>query len=223
MFNVSNFFNRGPERIKSAFRREGFNLFAVISSGLKIRIRRFYYKKMYGWDVRSILGPAYIRGKSHIKIGKNFSCRSNLWLEAVTAFNHQNFSPEIRIGNNVGGSDFLHIAATNSIHIGDNVLIGSKVLITDHLHGDYRSLEPSSPDSSPHDRLLTSDMAVVIEDNVLIGDNVCILPGVTIGHGAVIGANSVVTSDIPAWTIAAGVPAKVLKKYDSFEKKWLSA
>ncbi|MBB5608601.1 MULTISPECIES: DapH/DapD/GlmU-related protein [unclassified Janthinobacterium] len=216
------FFNRSKDRINSAFCREGFNLFAVVYSGLKIKIRRFYYKKLFGWDVRSILGPAYIRGKSHITIGQNFSCRTNLWLEAVTTFNQQNFSPRINIGNNVGASDFLHIAATNSIRIGNNVLIGSKVLITDHLHGDYRGLHPSSPEISPHDRPLSSDLAVTIEDNVLIGDNVSVLPGVNIGFGAVIGANSVVTSDIPAWTIAAGVPAKVLKKFDSIEKKWMT-
>lgn len=203
-------------------RREGFNLFAVLSFALKIRIRRFYYKKFLGWDVRSILGPAYIRGKSHIEIGQNFSCRTNLWLEAVTTFNEQTFSPEICIGNNVGCSDFLHIAATNSIRIGNNVLIGSKVLITDHLHGDYKGAMPSSPETSPHDRLLTSDKAVIIEDNVLIGDNVCVLPGVVIGEGAVIGANSVVTSSIPAWSIAAGVPAKVVKKFDALEKKWMA-
>jgi lipopolysaccharide O-acetyltransferase len=205
-----------------AFRREGFNLFTVISCSLKIRIRRFYYKKLFGWDVRSILGPAYIRGKSHIMIGKNFSCRTNLWLEAVTAFNEQAFSPRIEIGNNVGASDFLHIAATNSIRIGNNVLIGSKVLITDHLHGDYRDSSPSSPKTSPHDRHLSNNLTVIIEDNVLIGDNVCVLPGVTIGYGSVIGANSVVTSNIPAWSIAAGVPAKVLKKFDSIENKWIA-
>ena len=222
MLNVKIFPDRSSVRIGLAFRREGFNLFSVISSALKIRIRRCYYKRLFGWDVRSILGPAYIRGKSHITIGKNFSCRTNLWLEAVTRFNAQTFSPRIDIGNNVGASDFLHIAATNFIRIGNNVLIGSKVLITDHLHGDYRGAFPSSPEVSPHDRLLSSKLTVTIEDNVLIGDNVCILPGVTIGYGTVIGANSVVTCDIPAWTIAAGVPAKVLKKFDAIEKKWMS-
>lgn len=206
--------------VNSTFHKEGFNLFSVISSAVKIKIRRFYYKKLLGWDVRTILGPAYIRGKSHIAIGKNFNCRSNLWLEAVTKFNQQTFSPQIKIGSNFSCSDFLHIAATNYVYIGDDVLIGSKVLITDHLHGHYRGLLPSSPEVSPHDRPLTSDMTVIIEDKVLIGDNVCILPGVVIGKGSVIGANSVVTSDIPAGTIAAGVPAKVLKKFDSLERVW---
>lgn len=52
---------------------------------------------------------------------------------------------------------------------------------------------------------------MVIGNNVWIGRNVCIMPGVTIGDGAVIGANAVVTHDIPAYSVAAGVPAKVIK------------
>ena len=52
---------------------------------------------------------------------------------------------------------------------------------------------------------------MVIGNNVWIGRNVCIMPGVTIGDGAVIGANAVVTHDIPAYSVAVGVPAKVIK------------
>lgn len=203
-------------------RRENFNFFPLFFLLIKIKIRRVYYKFLLGWDVRTILGPAYIRGASNIKVGCNFNCRSNLWIEAVTEFGNQKFTPKIIIGNNFGASDFLHIAATNLVKIGDNVLIGSKVLITDHLHGNYHDNFSSSPDESPHDRNLSTTYTVIIEDNVLIGDNVSILPGVRIGFGSVIGANSVVTSDIPAKTIAVGVPARIVKKYCDTQKKWIS-
>ena len=53
---------------------------------------------------------------------------------------------------------------------------------------------------------------VTIGDNVWIGGNVVICPGVTIGDNAVIGAGSVVTKDIPAWSVAAGNPCKVIRK-----------
>ena len=55
-------------------------------------------------------------------------------------------------------------------------------------------------------------LPVVIEDNADIGTSATILPGVTIGNGAIIGAGAVVNKDIPAMTIAAGVPARVIRK-----------
>jgi acetyltransferase-like isoleucine patch superfamily enzyme len=57
---------------------------------------------------------------------------------------------------------------------------------------------------------------------VWIGENVCVLPGVTIGDGAIINANAVVTKDVPAGTIVAGVPARVIKQWDDDDKKWLA-
>lgn len=209
------------QKIINIAKREGLNIFSLIFFAIKLRFRRFYYKKFLKWDIGMIMTPVYIRGASNITIGNNFNCRSNLWIEAVTEFGNQKFHPRIIIGNNFGASDFLHIAATNLVNIGNNVLVGSKVLITDHLHGQYQSEFSSSPEESPHHRRLSTEHTVTIEDNVLVGDNVCILPGVRIGFGAVIGANSVVTSDIPARTIVAGVPAKVLKKYCALQKKWV--
>jgi len=55
---------------------------------------------------------------------------------------------------------------------------------------------------------------VVIGNNVWLGNNVCILAGVTIGDGAIVAANSVVTKDVPAYSLVAGVPA-VIKKTNS--------
>jgi acetyltransferase-like isoleucine patch superfamily enzyme len=60
-------------------------------------------------------------------------------------------------------------------------------------------------------RPLISKGEVVIGDNVWIGEGAMILPNVHIGEHAIIAANSVVTKDIPAYSIAAGVPAKIIK------------
>ncbi len=59
---------------------------------------------------------------------------------------------------------------------------------------------------------MVSKGPVVIGNNVWLGNNVCVMPGVTIGDGAIIGANSVVTHDVPAYAVAAGVPAKIIKQ-----------
>lgn len=58
---------------------------------------------------------------------------------------------------------------------------------------------------------LICDKEVIIEDDVWIGSNSVILPGVRIGKGAIIGAGAVVSKDVPAYSIAAGVPAKVIR------------
>lgn len=165
--------------------------------------------------------PRYIKGYQNIELGDNFSAGVGLRLEAVLHLNGKRYNPKIKIGKNVILNDYVHIGATNLIHIGDNVLIGSKVLITDHNHGDYHSKLQSSPFEIPSNRELTNNQEVIIEDNTWIGENVCILPGVKIGYGSVIGAGSVVNKNIPPFSIAAGNPAKVIKQFSQESGKWI--
>ena len=63
--------------------------------------------------------------------------------------------------------------------------------------------------------------AVVIEDDCWIGANVVITAGTTIGKHCVVAAGSVVTKNVPAFSIAAGNPAKVIKRYDPDQKAWI--
>lgn len=120
----------------------------------------------------------------------------------------QSFKPKLNIGKGCNFGDYLHLTCINKIQIGDNILTGRWVTITDNSHGDtdFASLQ-----LNPSDRELVSKGAVIIGDNVWIGDKATILPGVTIGHGAVIAANSVITKDIPPYSVAAGNPAKIIK------------
>lgn len=117
--------------------------------------------------------------------------------------------PEMIIGDGVSIGAFNHITCTNRIVIGDGVLTGKFVTVTDNSHGntDYASLH-----IKPNDRDVVSKGPVVIGNNVWIGDKATILPGVTIGDGAVIAANAVVTKDVPAYSVAAGNPARIIKK-----------
>ena len=103
----------------------------------------------------------------------------------------------IEIGNNCGFSGTV-IGAYNSIKIGNNFKGGANTFITDF-------------DWHPEDLRSGQPKVVNIGNNVWLGLNAIILKGVTIGDNIVIGANSVVTKDIPANTIAAGNPCKVLK------------
>lgn len=159
---------------------------------------------------------ARVNGSKYIIVGSKFGAGKLFWIDAIDKYYNNKYSPKIIIGNNVSLSDFCHIASINHIQIGDNVLIGSKVLITDHYHGNFGAIgEVSSPSTPPILRSLHSTGCIKIGSNVWIGDGAVILPNVVIGDGAVIGANSVVNKNIPANTIAVGVPAKVIKTYSN--------
>lgn len=180
------------------------------------------FYKIKGWfifkNARLIRFPFRVRGKQYIKIGKGFTTGFNCRIDALN-INNLKEKYLLEIGENVEINDDVHIGATEKIIIGDNVLIASKVYISDHNHGSYKGEEQDSPMSIPKKRKIYSS-PIKIEKNVWIGEFVSILQGVTIGEGAIIGTMSVVTKDIPPYTIAVGSPAKPIKKYNFKTKKW---
>jgi lipopolysaccharide O-acetyltransferase len=160
--------------------------------------------------------PIFLRGRRNIVFGEGFVCG---YLTRLDAFGGPGC---LSFGKNVQLNDFVHIGALESVVIGHNVLIASRVFITDHDHGVYgTSVHASAPDQAPTDRIEVSK-PVRIGDNVWLGEGVCVLAGVSIGAGSVIGAGAVVTHDVPSGCIAAGVPAKVLRRYDEASRQWLA-
>jgi len=173
--------------------------------------------KVFFSSARLVRAPFRIRGRRFIQFGKRLTTGTDCRLDAMPT----NGQVCLELGDNIQINDSVHIAAINSVKIGNKVLIASKVFISDHNHGSYGYNDiHSSPLVPPEERELSSD-PVEIGDNVWIGEFVAILPGVTIGKGAIIGTMSVVTKDIPEYSIAVGSPAKVIKKYDFEQEKWL--
>lgn len=115
-------------------------------------------------------------------------------------------SIEIKEGCSV--NDYCILYGTGGITIGNDVHIAAHTVIISSEH-DYDKL------GTLHFSQIMSSRGVKIEDNVWIGSRVVILDGVTIGKGAVIGAGAVVTKDIPAYAVAVGVPARVIKTRES--------
>ena len=183
-------------------------------------IRDFLLTKLSVPGARILRWPWYIRGFRHIRFGSGFTAGVGLRLDA---FSEEKDRICIHIGSRVEMNDYVHIGSVYSVTIGDDVLIASRVFITDHDHGCYGGSGPhSSPETRPADRDLRVS-PVCIGNRAWLGEGVTILPGVTIGAGAVIGANAVVTQDIPEHCLAVGTPARVIKRYDSTIGQWARA
>lgn len=165
---------------------------------------------------RLIRFPIDIRNKAQISVSSGFTSGRYCRIEAFSETNQK----VLIIGENVQINDFVHITAIEKVEIGKNVLIASKVYISDCSHGSYSGDKfDSDPTSIPKDRPLLSKR-VCIKDNVWLGEFVSVLPGVTIGKGSIIGANSVVSKSIPEHVIAVGSPAKPIKKYNFKTLRW---
>jgi acetyltransferase-like isoleucine patch superfamily enzyme len=184
--------------------------------GTFILFKSWLFTKIFYNSARLIRLPFDIRGRKYIKWGDNFSAGSGCRFEAYPI----DGNVVLKIGNNVQIHDYVHITATSKVIIGDDVLMASKIYISDTLHGSYSGdIKDSSPFLPPRDRLLFSK-PVIIANRVWLGEFVSILPGVTIGEGTIVGANSVVSKDLPANVIAVGIPAKPIKRFNFDTKKW---
>lgn len=182
-------------------------------------LRLFFYlvfTKIFFKKARLIRFPLDLRGRKKIDLGKNLTTGRNCRIEAYDLKNEDKI---ISFGENVEINDYVHIAGGEKIQIGNNVLIASRVYISDIVHGNYSDINQDSPETIPKKRKL-STKKVIIEDNVWIGENVSILPGVTVGRGVIIGANSVVTKNLDSDSIYAGIPAIKIKKYNTKTKQW---
>jgi acetyltransferase-like isoleucine patch superfamily enzyme len=152
--------------------------------------------------------PARLIGLRYVRIGDDFRAEPGLRLEVFDRHNGVPFSPSVVIGNGVSINFDVHFACVERLEIGNNVLMASHIYISDHHHG---TTDPGDMVLPPSARKLHTRGAVVIEDDVWLGEHVCVMPGVRIGKGSIVAAGAIVTRDLPPYSIAAGVPARVLR------------
>ena len=148
------------------------------------------------WHMEFFGGPIHVGRCVHIIATSDNKVRVSLWPEPET-------SGRIFIGDYCLICSGVRIGAASQITLGRNCMLASNVYITDSdWHDAYNRI--SAGKSRP----------VIIKDNVWIGDGAIVCKGVTIGENAIIGAGAVVTSDIPPSSVAAGNPARVVKRLD---------
>ena len=151
------------------------------------------------WPVHGNLLEAFEQGS--LQLGEHVLFEPGVWITAPG-------DARIVIGDGCFLNLGVMVAAQELVEIGDHCMFANGCFITD---GNHRFDDPDLP--VPWQGF-TSKGPTRIGDNVWCGANVVITSGVTIGKRCVIGANSVVTQDLPDFTIAAGAPAKPLRKIE---------
>jgi len=159
--------------------------------------------------------PRRIDGAGYIELGKRSTIDKYSWLNAVAYYAGESFTPRIFIGDDVHIGRYACIASINSIIIEEGCLTSEYVYISDHAHG----LSPEA--GLIVDQKLESKGPVCIGAHSFIGYRACVMPGVSLGKHCVVGANSVVTSSFPDYSMVAGCPARLIKRYSPTQKKWL--
>lgn len=145
-----------------------------------------------------------IRGADRISAGSGVFIDHRAYLSASSVNEGRGY---IRLGSYVEVGPYCVLWGGGGIEIGDNVHMGAHVHVTSQ---QGRRVPPEQSD--PSIPLPVDCAPVKIGDHVLLYSGVIVVPGVTIGHHAVIAAGSIVIDDIPPYAMAAGAPARVVKR-----------
>ena len=148
------------------------------------------------WPVQGNVLEALREGR--LEIGANTLLEPGVWITAPG-------DARVRIGEGTFLNLGVMVASVELVEIGSHCMLANGCFVTD---GNHRFDDPDRPVTWQG---FTTKGPTRIGDNVWCGANVVVTSGVTIGERCVIGANSVVTTDVPAGSIAAGAPARVLR------------
>lgn len=181
--------------------------FRELISGWKFRYRVYRMGGMAG-------RPLKLFNPKDIIIGKKVNLKSGYRIECYEVFYNQKLSPQFIIEDGVIiGNGFTGFVASD-LKIGKNTIFAGNVTLITENHG----MDPES--NIPfHAQPLTVG-PISIGEGCWLGQNVSVLPNVKIGNRCVIATNAVVTSNIPDYSIAAGCPARIIKRYNFTKHIW---
>jgi acetyltransferase-like isoleucine patch superfamily enzyme len=185
-----------PFALKKAFRRwEAFYVRHFLAPQFDHLGQGYIFMKP--WHVEIFGSPIQIGRCVNVIASPDSKVRLSVWSNRenegrITIGDYCLICPGVRVGSAAG------------IFIGDNTMLANGAYLTDSdWHDLYNRIQPS-PSSKP----------IIIEDNAWIGDGATVCKGVAIGRNSIVGARAVVVADVPANTIVAGNPARIVKHLD---------
>ena len=149
---------------------------------------------------------------SKISFGDNCDIADNVVFAPLVS--DRGYASEIIVGNNVHFGSGDRIASKDRVVIEDNVLFAGYVHVTDHSHEFHDITRPVSWQG------VMGKGEVIIKEGAWLALGCHILSGVTIGEHAVVAANSVVTKNVPAYSVVAGNPARIISYYNFENQRW---
>lgn len=173
----------------------------------KFQYKMFKNKGSAGKSLR-LLNPQFIEVGSHVRIKDYYR------IECYSFFYGKQLSPRLIIGNGVIIGDNFTGFIADEVSIGRDTILAGNVTIISENHG----MNPTS--SLPYHAQPLMCGKVAIGEGCWIGQNVSILPGVEIGDKCIVATSAVVNKSVPSYSIVAGVPAKVIKRFNFKTESW---
>nr|WP_113867712.1 acyltransferase [Brenneria salicis]NMN92138.1 transferase family hexapeptide repeat protein [Brenneria salicis ATCC 15712 = DSM 30166]RBP61128.1 transferase family hexapeptide repeat protein [Brenneria salicis ATCC 15712 = DSM 30166] len=151
----------------------------------------------------------------YLSVGHNVLIWHGSRIEGINQYGNTSFLPLISLGNNVSLQQNCHIISAGDLKIGHDVTISLNVMINDTDHG-YKIFDTNVLEQQ------LNYSPITIGSSCFIGAGARILSGTILGDHCIVGANAVVKGHFPSGCVIAGIPARIIKKYDPVTQTWLT-
>jgi len=189
----------------------------MIALAKRLAKRVLYRPKLGALGENSLMvTPRKLLNPERIFVGRDVIVYGHSIIFPLIEYQSQRFDSRIVIGDDVYIGKFAQLHAIDRIELGRGCVLSEYVYISDSAHG----IDPKA--GLIMKQRLQSKGPVLLGENCFLGFGVRVMPGVTLGDWCVVGAGSVVTKSFPAYSMIAGVPAQLIKRFSFETHTWIS-